>query len=67
MAISDDGPQQLRLRVNLAVTVHGVQRPRRGDVVLVPDLRTAARYLAQGYAQPVWEDRARRTLRSTRK
>lgn len=51
----DDGPQQLRLRIAISGLIHGRWSPRRGDVIDVPDLRTAARYLAAGYAQPVWE------------
>lgn len=50
-----DGPQQLRLRIDIAGLMHGRWSPRRGDVIDVPDLYTAARYLAAGYAQPVWE------------
>jgi hypothetical protein len=46
---------QVRLRVSMRGLFEGAWSPRRGDVVTVPNLRTAARYMHNGLAQPVWE------------
>lgn len=51
----DSTPTQLRLKVSIGGTVHGVESPKRGDVITVADEYTAARYLLHGLAQPVWE------------
>jgi len=46
----DEGPVQIRLRLNLDGMVENVWSPRRGDVLTVP-LAAARRYVANGYAQ----------------
>jgi hypothetical protein len=44
-------PVQIRLRIGIGGLVEDVPSPRRGDILTVPTLAAARRYVKKGYAQ----------------